>query len=175
MKKVPTKNYVIVSIICLSTIIIVSYLAYCFDVKNSYEYSNQIMSGFLFEFREDEIINNIENYVLDNPDCILYLSHNGNDTKVFERELRSFIEQNNMRSSLVYINLDTIKNKKFLTEFADKFFSKELKAKNVNMLKQSNILVFKDGVVTDMLYYSKQSINMNDVHLFLSGQGVLND
>lgn len=175
MRKIPTKNYVIVLIICLFTIAIVSYLAYWFTAKDSYQFSNRVMSGFLFEFGEDEIINNIENYVMDNPDCILYLSYGGNNIKAFERDLKSFIEQNNLKSSFVYVNLDSVKNKKFLAEFSDKFFSQELKAKKAELLKQSNILIFKDGLVSDMLYYTKQSININDVRLFLSEQGVFDN
>lgn len=174
MRKIPTKNYVIVLVICLFTIAIVCYLAYWFTEKDSYQSSDQVMSSFLFEFGQDEVINNVENYVLDNPDCILYLSYGRNDdTKKFELDLKSFIEQNNLKSSFVYINLGSIKNKKFLAEFSDKFFSQELKDKKANLLKQSNILIFRDGVVSDMLYYTNQDININDVRLFLLDQGVV--
>lgn len=137
MRKIPVKNYVIVLIICLFTIAVVSYLAYWFKTNNSYQSNNQIMSGLLFEFGEDEIINNVENYVIDNPDCVLYLSYGGNNIKAFERELKNFIEENNIKSSFVYINLDTVKNKKFLTEFSDKFFSNELKTKK--LICQNNL------------------------------------
>ena len=176
MKSIATKNYVIVSVVCILTIIIVSYFAYWYSVKDSYKVEEQTMSGFLLEFGPDEIINNIENYVLDNPECVIYISYGKDEiTQDFEKELKNFIEQKKIKSSFVYIDLDNIKNKKFLSEFSEKFFSQSLKSKNIKLIKQSNLFVFKNGKVSDMLYYSKQSININDIHLFLIKQEVYID
>lgn len=173
MKKIPKKNYIITAVICLSTIIIVSYFAYWYIAKNKYQQQSQVMPEFLLKFGEDEIIDNITNYVLDNPECVIYISYNVDDnTYDFERELKDFIEQKNIKSSFAYIDLNNIKNKKFLDEFSERFFSPKLKAKNIKLIKQSNVFAFKDGVISDILYYNRQNINMSDVRSFLLKQGV---
>ena len=177
MRKTPKKNYIIVGIISILTIIIVGYFTFWYKETKEYNDNHSIMSGYLLEMGEDEVIVNLSNYVLDNPDAVLYISY-GNDIEVkeFENEFKKFIHQNDIKQLFIYIDLNRIKDKKFINDFKNTFFDEELKNKNVVIEKQPNIFIFKDGKVESALYYTKQKINMMDVKSYLENkEGVEND
>lgn len=176
MKKIPKRNYIIVGVISILTFLIVGYLAFWYNETKEYNANNSIMTGYLSEIGEDEVAANLSNYILDNPNIVLYASY-GDDSSVkdFENEFRKFINQNNIKQSFIYIDLSRIDDKNFINDFKDNFFSGELKNKNFNVEKQPNLYIFKEGKIESVLYYTKQSINMTDVKIFLEKQEVIED
>lgn len=165
---VPLKNYIFVLILSIFTIVVVSYFIFWYKNNTSNYKNNSVISGYLSEIGEDEIIENLSNYVLDNPDCVLYVSF-GNQSSLsgFESDFKTLINEYNIKSSFIYADFNLINDKKFVEKLQEYFFSEELKNKNISLIKQPNLLLFKDGKIIDVLYSSKQSINLNDVKSFL--------
>lgn len=174
MKKVPSKNYIIVSILCVTTIVIVGYFTFWYKATKDYSANNSIFSGYLLEIGEDEVINNLSNYVLDNPNTILYMSY-GNDStiKEFESGFKQFIKEENIKAEFVYIDLNRIEDKNFTEEFKENFLSDELKNKNFSIIRQPNLYVFKEGKIVTALYYKEQNIDLNDVKRYLKSEEVV--
>lgn len=174
MKKIPKKNYIIVGIISVLTFVTVGYFAFWYTETKEYDTNNSIMTGYLSEIGEDAIVVNLNNYILDNPNIALYMSY-GNDSSIkdFENEFKNFINENNIKQSFIYIDLNRVDDKNFINDFKDNFFADELKKKNVEVRKQPNLFIFKDGKIESVLYYTKQLINMVDVKTYLEKQEVI--
>jgi len=166
LRKVPQKNYVIVVIISIATMLILGYFAFWYKNNKEYYENNSIMSGYLAEIQEDGIIDNLTNYLIDNPNTVLYMSF-GNDASVkeFEYEFKVMIDEYNLSSQFIYIDLNLVNDKNFISSIQNQFFDEKLQ--NLNLEKQSNIFLFEEGKVVDVLYSSEQTINLFDVKRFL--------
>lgn len=174
MNKVSKKDYLIVGVISILTFVVVGYFAFWYTETREYNENNSIMTGYLLEIGEEEVINNLDNYILDNPNTVLYVSY-GNDTSVkdFEKEFVDYINKENIKSLFIYIDLNRISDKNFINDFKNKFFSTDLKDKNVEINKQPNLFIFKNGKIENMMYFTKQNIKIADVKNYLEEQGVI--
>lgn len=174
--KISVNNYFFALLISFLTILIVGYFAFWYKSNKEYTMNNSVMSNYLAEIGEDEIIDNLTNYVIDNPNCTLYMSF-GNDLTIkdFENQFKDLINQNNIKSEFIYADLNLINSKNFVTKIQEEFFSEELKNKHINLTKFTNLFVFKDGKIVDLLYSSKQQINLSDVTIFLIRNGVISN
>lgn len=174
MKQVPKRNYIFVSMICILTITMVSYFTYYIKKQQSIKIENSVLSGYLLELGEKEIIDNLTSYVLDNPDTILYISY-GNDKYLvqFEEEFKTLINEYNLKNNFVFINLNVVTNKNFLNDLRNSFFSNDLNNNYIKLERQSNMFLFKDGKISKLLYYAEQKINIDDVKKFLSMEGII--
>lgn len=172
LREIPKKNYIFVGIISVVTIFALVYFAFWYKNNKKYYDTESILSGYLAEIQEEGIIDNLTNYLIDNPNILLYISF-GNDssTKEFENEFKDLINKHNIISEFIYIDLNLITDKNFVSDMKSTFFSDKLK--NINLEKQSNLLLFENGKVANVLYSSKQQINIADVERFLIRHGVI--
>ena len=174
MKKIPRNNYVVAAILSILTFVIVGYFAFWYTETKEYSDDNSVMTGYLLEIGEESLIDNLNNYLLDNPNTVLYMTYGNNITvQNFEEEFKHFINDNNIKQSFIYIDLNKVEDKKFTSEFRNNFFTEKLKNKNVDVEKQPNLFVFKEGKIQKLLYYTTQSINMSDVQIFLENEGII--
>lgn len=174
MKQVPKRNYILVFILCFLTIIIVSYFTYTIKKQQIVKIESSLLSGYLLELGEKEIMTNLTNYVVDNPETILYVSY-GNDKylKNFEQELKVFITEYNIKNDFVFVDLNVISNRNFLNDLRNNFFSEDLNNNYIKLERQSNMFLFKDGKIAKLLYYAEQKINIEDVKKFLKSEGII--
>ncbi|MBE6152584.1 MAG: hypothetical protein E7165_04665 [Firmicutes bacterium] len=168
VRKISKKNYVLVGLILVVTVIFLGYFTFWYKSNQEYYRNNSVMSGYLSEIQENGVIDNLTNYVLDNPNTLLYVSY-GNDSSVkrFEDEFKRLIVTKNISSNFIYIDLNYVTDKNFVLNIKNSFFSEELKNKNLKLEKQSNIFVFENGKIIDVLYGNRQNISLTDVTRFL--------
>lgn len=174
MKVVPKKNYVLVTILCFATLIFVSYFIYVTKKKQAIIIEPSVLTGYVLELGEKEIMTNLANYTMDNPETILYVSY-GNDKYLrdFEREFKELIKEYNLKSNFVFVNLNVMSNRNFLNELRERFFSNDLNNNYIKLEKQSNMFLFKNGKIVKVLYYAEQRINLDDVKKFLLSEGII--
>lgn len=174
MRKVPKKNYALVFIICLITLLLVGYFTYVIQKKRTVSFEISALSGYVLELGEKEIMTNLTNYTIDNPEVILYVSY-GNDKYLnkFEQEFKELIKEYNLKPNFVFVNLNAMTNKNFLNELRDKFFSVDLNNKYIKLERQPNMFLFKGGKIVKILYYAEQRINIDDVKKFLLSEGII--
>lgn len=174
MIKIPRKNYILVIVICLTTLIITSYLTYLYKKNEKTIVEPSVLSGYVLELGEKEIMNNLENYVLDNPDTVLYVSYGeGKYLNNFENELKDLVKSYNIKSELVFLNLNLVSNRNFLNDLKEKFFSADLNNNYIKLEKQPNLFLFKGGKIVKVLYYAENKINIDDVKKFLINEEVI--
>ncbi len=174
MREISKKNYILVMIICVVTLALVSYFTYVIKKKQAVIVETSALSGYVLELGEKEIMTNLTNYTVDNPETILYVSY-GNDKHLikFEQEFKDLIKEYNLKPNLVFVNLNVISNKNFLSELREKFFSDDLNNNYIKLEKQPNMFLFKNGKIVKVLYYAEQRINIDDVKKFLTSEGII--
>lgn len=174
MREIPKKNYVLVAVICFVTLICVTYFTYVIKKKQSVVIEPSVLSGYVLELGEKEIMTNLTNYTVDNPETILYVSY-GNDKylKKFEREFKELLKEYNLKSNFVFVNLNAMSNRNFLNELRERFFSDDLNNNYIKLERQSNMFLFKNGKIVKVLYYAAQRINIDDVKKFLLSEGII--
>lgn len=160
---IPKKNYVILFMLAVITIIITLLLANKYNKNLQYNLSENDNMSFLSQIKIDEI----DNYIMDNPESIIYMSSSDNtELDKVEEDLKKYIISNNYNKNIVYLNSYDLEESKF-NEFKEKYFS-ELIKKNINLNIQPNIFVIKNGVVFNALYTNDSNdVNIDDIKIFL--------
>ena len=174
MKVIPRKNYLLVVVICLATLIVVTYLTYICKKNQAIKVEPSILSGYVLELGEKEIMTNLSNYALDNPGFVLYVSYDSSkNLNEFEEQLKDLVKEQNIKSNLVFANLNLIANKNFLNELKDNFFSDDLNNNYIKLEKQPNMFLFKNGKIIKVLYYAEHKIDIEDVKKFLFNERII--
>lgn len=118
-KKTPLKNYVVLTIVVILTIMCTFYMRNWYIAVRDYNSANSPILSVINEIN----VNEISNYVYENPKFVLYTSSGTNaSTKYFEKKFKNYIKDNNLEQNMIYINVDksgkeTVKDE--LKKYAD--------------------------------------------------------
>lgn len=162
-RKVPIRNYIILVIVAVLTIVLLYAFVTYYESQKEYQSRTNARMGFLSQVKESEL----SNYILDNPDTIIYVS-NSTDSKYesFEQELKKLIISENLIKDVVYMD----------TYQVSKDFFKNLKTEmfvNVNLASDfiyPNIYIVRDGIITSILYTKEQEPDPNEVINYVKGE-----
>ena len=151
-KKIEFKNYFILLIIILVTILSVFYARSWYNTTREYNSQNSIMLSAIGEINTNEI----SNYVLENPKFIIYASSGQNsDIKSFEKQFEKYIVKHNLQESIVYINTDSINKDEFTNQL--KNYANEQAKPRINVNENASMYIFEDGKITHVIN------NVNDM------------
>ena len=106
-KEIPYKNYIILILVFLATIVAVFYVRDWYNTTKAYYAQNSVMTKVIREIKSEEI----SNYILENQRFILYVSSGQNSQiKDFEDEFKNLIQNLDIKIKLsvqilVYIYL----------------------------------------------------------------------
>ena len=144
MKKIPQKNYYILVVLVLVTIILTLSLASIYRekdklVSNFYTYANKINNS------------DFDEYIIENSDLIIYISDKYDlSNESFEASFIKKIDELNLKSKLVFIDKSGI-DKKFLNKI-----QKNYKIK-ININNIPIIIVVVDRKVVKSVYVTPNS------------------
>lgn len=169
MKTIPKKNYILLGLLAVITILAVIYMCKWYRASENYYLENSVMKELVGEVKELEF----ENYVLENPDIVIYISNDQSETtKKFEKKLKNYILEENLKSHFIYVN-GKESTEKFLLNFKKNYFVDGIKEVKITY---PNLLILEDGKVKDILYRTVlEERNAKDVKPFLQRNGVLED
>ena len=88
MKEIPRKNYLIYLGVCLATFLLL--FLFINRVRTMNIEKKSVLTGFLYEITDNNILDNLESYAIDNSDFFLYIS-NHNNSSDFDVEFKQFI------------------------------------------------------------------------------------
>lgn len=165
MKEIPRKNYLIYLGVCLATFLLL--FLFINRVRTMNIEKKSVLTGFLYEITDDNILNNLESYAIDNSDFFLYIS-NHNNSSDFDMDFKQFIADYSLKDNVIYLNGWNKLSSNFVKSFKSRMFSSDLSDVSIIALRQSNIYEFKNGKVTRILYKQKEKINMSDVRIFMN-------
>lgn len=158
VKKVPTKNYIIVAIIFAISIGLIFFFRNRYVSYQEYEKTIPILNGVISEVRYNEVYN----YIDDNQSVIIYIGvADDKDCREIDVELKKLIEKKHLKEKIVYFNITDVKNKDLLLkEFNNKYAIDE----RINTYPA--IVLFEEGKIID--FRSKtanKNLSINDVKL----------
>ncbi len=146
-KEIPKKNYVILIVVFLVTIIAVFYVRDWYNTTKEYYAQNSVMTKVIREIKSEEIAN----YILENQRFILYVSSGQNsEIKKFEDDFKGLIQKLDLRDDVLYMNLDGVDANRFYDLLKNDFVSNS-KIKNQLVDSDASLYLFMDGKVTSVL------------------------
>ena len=157
MKKIPLKNYFILGIILASSIFIVLYINKLYlSTKNN----DNILNGFIKEIKTQEI----DNYIIENPNFIIYLGYKNNDNKSFEKKFKKLVTKYDLQKDIVFIDISQFNDEtfnKFCKKYADKLLEKD-----------SSLIIVDNQKVIGVLDITKGNNDIELVKMFFKKNGV---
>jgi len=167
MKKriIPVKNYFILLLILIAVILLSMYITSWFRINQKQNLPKGAMNGYLKELKIEEI----ENFVVENPNIILYVSSSDNEEiVVVENKIKEYIKEKNISDSFVYLDTKDLDN-----ETIEKEFSKIGKAKEHVYFIKPNVYSIKEGTISAFLYENERPLNAKETIKFIEKQEMI--
>lgn len=164
-REIPFKNYIILLITILGTILLCLYLMQWY--KKAEE--NSIEPGVLAKELPQVTVEEFQNYVMENPNTILYISKSTDESiKKFEKTIYNFIVEKNIRHHFIYIDASKVDMNAF-----SKILKEKSNVNKENYTDTPNIYVFKEGKIEEALYKTKDTLEGKEAVRFLKKQDVV--
>lgn len=145
-KKIEAKNYIIVGLIVLITIIAVFYARSLYIMSKEYYNDNSIMLEVVKEVKQEEL----QNYLIENPKFVLYVSSGQNkDIKNFEKTFKTTIVKEEIEDQILYLNSDNI-DKKSLKQDLEKIAENNQKEK-INSNSVISMYIIENEKITGVI------------------------
>ncbi|MBQ2639942.1 MAG: hypothetical protein IJF92_04175 [Bacilli bacterium] len=159
-KNIPIKNYVILGIIFLISIILVIYLCRCYKVYDESQRETPIVRGHLSEITENEI----DSYLVENPSTVFYMCTASDFTcRNYEKDFIKLIDEKNLSNSIIYVNLSNAD----IDTFVDNF-NKNHKYKVKLTKEYPALIVFDESKIISILQGNrKEKLTISQTKNFL--------
>ncbi len=169
-KKIEPKNYLILVVIVVLTVIAVLYMRNLYIMTKEYNAKNSVILEVAKEINENEI----NNYCLENPKFILYVSsgQNGN-IKSFEKEMKKTIQKNDLEEMTLYVNTDKVDPNNLKRTLTNLSQTEKIKDK-INTNSEVSIYVIENGKITKAIIQADK-ISPNQVEKILQKYGVIDN
>lgn len=167
-RKIPLKNYILLAVTLIITIILVIYF---YMWKRTYE-ENQINNPVMDKYIQEINYNELNDYLIENKSIVIYSSTLGNNkTKKFEEKLGKLIEENSLTNKILYLNLTN--------ELKDKNTKKEIQKKyqelNNTNIKDPLIIIFNNNKITSIYNIKDNHYDIDDLKKYLEKEEIIND
>ena len=149
MREIPKKNYLFVLIMAVVVVIITFVLMNLYNANKKEAYSSYVK-----EIVHEIMLDDLDNYLQEHPDAILYINTNDEANKKLEKEIKNLIARHNIQQYFVYIE-----NNKDIT--------KKYKLKDNNPV----FIAYKDGKVLET--FSQDKYTIKEIESFLVRNGVI--
>ena len=138
------RNYVILFVIFLVTILLVWYVCKWYSVYTEYEKETPVIRGTLsYEITTADF----EHYITDNPTTVIYMCTSKDDKcRNFEKDLKKYVKKNSLEEKIIYLNLSDADIDGFVKQFNEKYKYKVKLTNNYPL-----IVEFTDGKVTGLI------------------------
>lgn len=155
--QIPKKNYVYLMLLALVTCLILGYFVKWYRMREQEQVTRVVQISSATEIKAEEI----DNYLLENPDVIVYISDSSNDSRIaFENVFENYLHNKELLNKMVYIDTSILTEKDRL-KVQDLWF-------NGKEIIEPNFLVIESGKKVGQLYSTSTEIKLNDVHQFLT-------
>ena len=104
LREIPLKNYIYLFLILLGSFLLLIYINNWYNTYNKNKLNIGIMNDYLTVINYNEL----DNYIIENKDAILYVSILGNEEiNKFEQKFKNSIIDNNLKNDILYLDLTT--------------------------------------------------------------------
>ena len=161
LRKIPTKNYIILGVIIAVTLLILYYFYMWVDVYKESRINIPIMDKYMTVINYNEL----DNYVVENPNTIVYVSVL-EDEKIreFEKKFKNKYKNNEIYNEVLYMNItDDIKDKNLKNDMSSKYFLNDL-----NITDVPCVLVFNNGNLRSIYNVKDNDYNIDRFVIYLN-------
>ena len=141
LRVIPKKNYIILGVVLIFTIFLLYYFYLWVDAYNESRINRPILNRYM------EVINynELDNYIIENPDTIIYVSVLENEKiREFEIDLKNSFKNDEINSELLYLNItDEVKDANILADIKKRYSLNSLSLADVPC-----VLTFESGIIT---------------------------
>lgn len=164
-KEIPLKNYILLSIVLILTIVVVIYF---FLWKNTYEKS-KLQTPILDDYLLVINYNELNNYLVENKDAIIYVSKlNDESIRLFGNKFKNIINKNNLNNKILYLDLTEELKENNIVKEINKKYGKE-------MTEVPTIVIIKDGKISSSYNIKENKYNIKLLEKYLEKEDVIND
>lgn len=159
LRAIPFKNYVYLGLIFLATIFVLYYVYLWYKTYEEEELNKGIMNEYLTVINYNEI----DSYVLENNNAVIYVSRLGDEQiNKFEKSFKNVITANKLKNSILYLDVtgEDVNN-----------YSKRLEI-DANL---PYIVVYTGGEVTDTYSIVQNKYNTKKIEKYLNRIGIIED
>ena len=150
MREIPKKNYFILFIVIVLSLLIAFYFRKWYKAYEDSYLSKSIVGNYLFQINYKEL----DNYLVENQSAIIYVSKVGNEKiRNFEKKFINAINQNDLKNKILYLDLSNYKG-----DTNDKYTINDM-----NITSVPNISVFKNGKLDDIYVIDVDGYNMEKI------------
>ena len=166
-KKIPLKNYIILAVTLIITVILVIYFYLWQKVYEESKKNTIIMDEYIQKINYNEL----SNYLIENKSTVIYSSVVGSQkTSNFEKKFVKVIQDNSLKNSILYLDLtEVVKNKTIKKELLEKY--PELN----NNIKDPLIIIFNNDKVIRIYNIKDNNYNIDSLIEFLEKEDIIYD
>ncbi len=163
-REIAFKNYIILALVLIITIIGVIYIFMWYSSKEKSKLELPILDDYIMPINYNEL----NDYIVENKDAVIYTSVlNDVNIRLFENKFKNVIIKNNLNSSILYLDLtNEIKDNNVLLKMEKKYGTK---------VDIPSVMVFRDGVLTDVYNIKEDNYNIKKLEKYLEKEVVIND
>lgn len=167
LRKIPRKNYVILGVVILVSLLIVYYLYMWFTAYKSTKKGEIILDKYMTVINYNEL----DDYLVENPDAIIYVGIlNDEDITKFEKKFKNSIKNNKINKEVLYLNItDELNSGKKISEMKDKYT-----VNYANITDVPNIMVFEEGKIKTIYSIRDNGYDVQKVEKFINDIKLVN-
>ncbi len=158
-KEISFKNYIILAVILIFTILLVVYL---FNWQSIYQ-KNKLQEPILDKYLMVINYNELDDYLVENKEAIVYVSVlNDEKIRMFENKFKNLIIKNDLNNKVLYLNLtnESVEiNKKYLS----------------NLSEVPTLIIFDEGKVVKSYSIKDNDYDIKAFEKFLKKEEIIND
>lgn len=158
-KEISFKNYIILAVILIFTILLVVYL---FNWQSIYQ-KNKLQEPILDKYLMVINYNELDDYLVENKEAIVYVSVlNDEKIRMFENKFKNLIIKNDLNNKILYLNLtnESVEiNKKYLS----------------NLSGVPTLIIFDEGKVVESYSIKDNNYDIKAFERFLEKEEIIND
>ena len=161
LRKIPMKNYIILGVVIIFTMLILYYFYMWVDVYKESKINIPIMDKYMTVINYNEL----DNYIVENPDTIVYVSIlEDENIREFEKKFKVKYKNNQIDNEVLYMNItDDIKNNNLKNEMISKYSVNTLNITNVPL-----IMVFEDGILNSIYSISDNGYDIDKLVVYIN-------
>lgn len=138
LRVIPKKNYFILGVVLLLTVLAVYYFYMWNKAYNESKINEPVLDKYMTVINYNEL----EDYLIENPDTIVYTSIlEDKDIRSFENRFKNYIRNDKLDHEVLYMDITSeIKNSNKKNEMKKKY-----SVEYANILNVPNVMVFENG------------------------------
>ena len=152
---IPPRNYLYLGLIIIVSIFLVLYILKWYETYTE----SKLYTGILNDYLQVINYNELDDYVIENKDAVIYVSILGNEEiRKFEKKFKSTIINKNLRNNILYLDITN---------------EKQIKVKNKLQIENDlpYLVVYTNGKITDTYSIPEQKYNIKKIVKYLNRIG----